>query len=97
MKLPDIHILINSHYLYDIKMVKKLKYADCKGLKHHTCPLETRLERATKCMECVHMFIHSPHHIATRARQRYMVCFMDEYSGSRPLTLLKSSSRLGRL
>ena len=67
MTLADIHILINSHYLYHIKMVNKFKCVDCKRLKPHTHPLETRLERATNCMECVHMFIYGPHHIATKA------------------------------
>ena len=81
MKLPDIHILINSHYLYDMKMVKKLKCADCNGLKPHTCLLATRLERVTKCMKCVHIFIYGPHHIGTGANQRYMIYFVDEYSG----------------
>ena len=81
MKLPDIHILINSHYLYDMKMVKKMKCVDCKGLKPHTHHLATRLERATKCMECVNMFIYGLHHIATRPRQRYIIYFVDEYSG----------------
>ena len=52
MKLPEIHILINSHYLYDMEMVKKMK-----------------------CL----------HHIATWARQRYMICFMDEYSSFRTI------------
>ena len=61
-------------------MVKKLKYADCKGLNSHTRPLATRLERGKKCIECVHMIIYGPHHIAILARQRYMICFMDEYS-----------------
>ena len=89
MKLLDIHILINSHYLYDIKMVKKLKCVDYKGLKPYTSPLETRFERATKFMECVHMFIYGPHHIATRARQRYMICFVDEYSGFRTISFDK--------
>ena len=89
MKLPEIHILINSHYLYDMKMVKKLKCANCKRLKSHTHPLGTRLERATKCMECVHMFIYSPHHIVTWERQRYMICFVDEYSGFRTINFVK--------
>ena len=89
MKLPDIHILINSYYLYDMKMVKKLKCANSKRLKPHTHPLETRLERATKCMECVHMFIYGPHHIATRASERYIICFMDEYSGFRTINFVK--------
>ena len=80
MKLPDIHILINSHYLYDMKMVKKMKCVDCKGFKPHTHHLATRLERATKCMECVNMFIYGLHHIATRPRQRYIIYFGDEYS-----------------
>ena len=89
MKLPNIYILINSHYLYDMKMVKKMKCADCKGLKPHTCPLATRLERATKCMECVHIFIYGPHHIVTRAKQRYMICFIDEYSGFRTINFIE--------
>ena len=89
MKLPDIYILIDSHYLYVIKMVKKLKCAYCKGLKSHTRPLATRLERAMKCMECVHMFIYGPHHIATWARQRYMICFVDEYSGFRTISFVE--------
>ena len=38
IKLLNIHNLINSHYLYDMKMVKKIKYVDCKGLKPHTHP-----------------------------------------------------------
>ena len=80
MKLANIYILINSHYLYDMKMVKKLKCVDCKGLKPHTRPLATRLERATKCMKCYHMFIYGPHHIETRVYQRYMICFVNEYS-----------------
>ena len=81
MKLPNIHILMDSDYLFDMKMVKKLKCRDSKGLKPHSHPLATRLERATKCMECVHIFIYGPHHIVTRACQRYMICFVDEYSG----------------
>ena len=84
MKLSKIHNLINSHYLYDMKMVKKkkkMKYIDFKGLKPHTRPLATRLERATKCIEYIHMTIYGPHHIATWTRKMYMICFMDEYFG----------------
>ena len=55
MKLPDIHNLINSHYLYGMNMVKKMKCIDCKGLKPHTRPLETGLEIATKYMECIYI------------------------------------------
>ena len=70
MKLFKIHISMDSHYLFDIKIVKKLKCADCKRLKPHSCPLATNLERATKCMECVHMSIYDPRHIATWACQK---------------------------
>ena len=55
MKLANIHVLMDSHYLFDMKMVKKLKCSYCKGLKPHSHPLATRLERATKCMECIHI------------------------------------------
>ena len=89
MKLPDIHNLINSHYLYDMKMVKKMKYVDCKGLKPHTRPLVTRLERAIKCMDYIHTIIYGPHHIATRARQRYIICFVDEYSSFGTISFAK--------
>ena len=97
MKLVDIHILTNSHYLYDMKMVKKLICVDCKGLKSHTPPLATRLERATTYMERVHMFIYGPHDIVTKTCQRYMIYFVDEYSGFETINLLQSSSRLGRM
>ena len=89
IKLPDIHNLITSHYLYDIKMMNKMKRVDCKGLKPHTCPLATRLERATKCMEGTHMTIYGPHHIATRVRQRYMICFVDAYSSFRTISFVE--------
>ena len=68
MKLPDIHNLINSRYLHDMKMVKKMKCVYCKGLKPHTHPLATRLERAIKCMESIHVTIYGPHHIVTKGR-----------------------------
>ena len=55
MKLSDIHVLMDSRYLFDMKMVKKLKCVDCKGLKPHTRPLETGLEIATKYMECIYI------------------------------------------
>ena len=38
MKLPNIHNLINSHYMYDMKMVKKMKCVDCEGLKPTLIP-----------------------------------------------------------
>ena len=63
-----------------MKMVKKMKCVDIKGLKPRTRLLATRLERATKCMECIHMTIYGPHYIATQARQRYIIHFVDEYS-----------------
>ena len=97
MKLVDVHNLISSHYLYDMKMVKKMKCVYYKGLKPHIRLLATRLERATKCMKCIHMTIYGPHHIATQERLRYMICFMDEYSGFGTISLLKRSSSLGRL
>ena len=97
MKLLDIHILINSHYLYDMKMVKKMKSVDCKGLKPHTHHLATRLERAMKCIECIHMTIYGPTHIATLARQRYMIYFVHECSGFETISFIKNSSRLDRL
>ena len=86
MKLPDIHNFINSQYLYDMKMVKKMKCVDCMGLKPHTHPLVTKLERAMKCIECIHMTIYDPHHIATQARQRYMIYFVDEYSSFKTIS-----------
>ena len=89
MRLLYIHNLINSHYLYDMKMVKKMKCVDCKGLKPHIFPLPTRLERATKCMKCIHMTIYGPHHIANWARQRYMICFVDEYSNFETINFAK--------
>ena len=65
MKLFEIRVLMDSYYLFDMKMVMKLKCVDCKGLKPHSRPSTTRLEGTTKCIECVHIFIYGPHHIAT--------------------------------
>ena len=59
MKLFDIRVLMDSHYLFDMKMVKKLKCADYKGLKLHSRPLAIGLERATKCMECVSIYLYT--------------------------------------
>ena len=97
MKLPDIHNLTNSHYLCDMKMVKKMKYVDCKGIQPHTCPLATRLEIATKCMQCIHMTIYDPHHIATQARQRYMICFVDEYSTFRTISFAEKFIKVRKI
>ena len=42
-----------------------------------------------KCMDCVHIFIYGPYHIVTWARQRYMICFVDEYYGFRTISFAK--------
>ena len=47
MKLPESHVLMDSHYLFNMKMLKKLKCSDCKGLKPHSHPLVAKFERAT--------------------------------------------------
>ena len=89
IKLPNIHNLINSQYLYDMKMVKKMKYIDFKGLQPYPRPWATRLERTTKCMECIHMTIYGPHHIAAQTRQRYMIYFVDEYSSFETISFVE--------
>ena len=35
------------------------------------------------------MTIYGPHHIATQARQRYMICFVDEYSNFETINFAK--------
>ena len=35
------------------------------------------------------MTIYGRHHITTQERQRYMICFVDEYSGFRTISFIK--------
>ena len=60
----------------------------------HSLPLATRLERATKCMKCVHMFIYNPHHIAIRICQRYLICFMDEVFSFRTINFVEKFNKV---